>query len=326
MIIDNFNRVHNYLRISLTNNCNFQCLYCNPEEKISEISNKKIMTKKEIFEISSFFVKMGVKKIRLTGGEPFLRKDFKEIISSLKKLNVEIGITTNGFFIDKYVDFLIENNIKIINLSLDTLDEKKFFSITKRNFLKKILKNIRILAKKNFYFKVNVVVMKGINENEIFDFIKWAENLPIKLRFIEYMPFKGNKWTWNDVFSYEDILNKISEKYNFKKIEDKKNDTSKNFFISKNKVKFAVISSISNSFCETCNRIRISSDGQLQNCLFSRQTFDLLGSYRSKKNIIPIILKAFNEKHKERGGLTEFINFEKKLQTETGRKMTNIGG
>ena len=194
ILADNFGRNHNYLRISLIEKCNLRCTYCMPAEGILLSPKKDLMMADEIYVIAKTFVKNGVNKIRLTGGEPLLRKDFTEIITQLSSLETEISITTNGILIDKYLAVLKHLNVKKINLSLDTLVASKFQTITLRNQFEKVIDNLHLLLNNDFKIKINVVLIKGFNDNEIVDFIKLTQFLPLSIRFIEFMPFAGNEW------------------------------------------------------------------------------------------------------------------------------------
>ena len=165
MIVDKYNRVHNYLRISLTDNCNLRCFYCMPEEEYEFTPASKLMQKDEIETLSKIFVDLGVNKIRLTGGEPLVRKDAGEIIRALSKLPVKLTITTNGSRLHEFVDILEESGVHSLNISLDTLQPEKFNLITRRDQFQLVYDNIQLLLKRNFHVKVNMVVMKGLNDN-----------------------------------------------------------------------------------------------------------------------------------------------------------------
>lgn len=188
MIIDSYNRVHNYLRISLTDNCNLRCFYCMPEEDYEFTPASRLMQAYEIEELAKAFVKLGVTKIRLTGGEPLVRKDAAEIILALAKLPVKLTITTNGTRLHEFVNVLEQAGIRSLNISLDTLQADKFQLMTRRDQFQTVVQNIHSLVEKNFHVKVNVVVMKGLNDGEIIDFIAWTKDVPVHVRFIEFMP------------------------------------------------------------------------------------------------------------------------------------------
>jgi len=230
MIIDNFNRVHDYLRISLTDMCNLRCFYCMPEEDYDFTPVSRLMQQDEIYSIAKIFVENGVKKIRLTGGEPFVRKDAAEIIKSLSSLNINLAVTTNGTRLHEFEDVLEASQINSINISLDTLNPEKFKFITRRDKFAIVKQNIETFINKGFHVKVNVVVMKDFNDNEILDFIEWTKNNPVHVRFIEFMPFAGNRWTSNKVISMDEMLRTIAEKYDFIPHQGEKNDPLRSLY------------------------------------------------------------------------------------------------
>lgn len=326
---DNFGRFHNYLRISITENCNLRCTYCMPAEGIKLTPKEHIMTADEIVEIASTFVKLGVNKIRLTGGEPLVRKDAKEIIERLSKLNTELTITTNGVLVHEYIDVFKQAGIQSLNLSLDSLQEDKFFKITRRNEFQKVIQNIDLLCANGFNLKVNVVLIKGFNEDEILDFIHFTKDKDIQIRFIEFMPFDGNKWNKDKLVSYLEIMEKAQTVYDNSKIiklEDKPNDTAKNYKIQGFKGSFAIISTVTNPFCDSCNRIRLTADGKLKNCLFSNSETSLLNSLRNGTAILPIIEQTIFSKEKMRGGFETDESFLDPLNFNKNRSMIAIGG
>ena len=326
MIVDSYNRVHDYLRISLTDNCNLRCFYCMPEEEYTFTPASRLMQVNEIRELAEIFVKEGVKKIRLTGGEPLVRKDAAEIISKLAELPVNLAITTNGTRLHEFADVLKRANISSINISLDTLQEDRFKLVTRRDQFNIVMNNIRMMIDKGFHVKVNVVVMKGLNDSEINDFVEWTRNEPIHIRFIEFMPFEGNRWTSNKVFTLQEILDVIAEKYLFIKLNNEMHDTAKKFAVPGHAGTFAVISTMSENFCGDCNRMRLTADGKLKNCLFSRSETDLLTALRSGQDVVPLIHSNIMRKAKELGG--QFSNdFEHIDASEiSNRSMITIGG
>ncbi len=326
MIIDRFNRVHDYLRISLTDMCNLRCFYCMPEEEYDFTPASRLMQEKEIFEIAKIFVDNGVKKIRLTGGEPFVRKDAGHIIKSLSSLGIHLAVTTNGTRLHLFEDVLEASHIHSINISLDTLKAEKYRFITKRDMFDLVKKNIDSFIHKNFKVKVNVVVMKDFNENEITDFIHWTKNVPVHVRFIEFMPFEGNRWTSNKVVSMDEILQRIGTNFEFFPEKGEKNDTEKKYRVPGHEGSFGIISTMTKPFCDSCNRMRLTADGKLKNCLFSNGEADLLTPFRNGEDILPLILQNIKSKAKELGG-----QFTSNLQNvEAGhihnRSMITIGG
>lgn len=326
MIEDSFGRVHDYLRISLTDNCNFRCFYCMPEEEYDFTPASRLMQTDEIVALAKIFVAQGVKKIRLTGGEPLVRKDAAAIILALGKLPVELVMTTNGTRIAEMLPVLKEAGIKTVNISLDTLQPDKFMLITRRDVFHQVRSNIELLLQEKFIVKVNVVVMKGLNDGEIRDFIEWTRHNPIQVRFIEFMPFSGNKWTSNKMFSYQEILDEIGKDFSVLPVKGAPNDTAKGFMVPGHEGSFAIISTMTAPFCSTCNRMRLTADGKLKNCLFSDGETDLLTALRNQEDVLPLIRASIRSKKKELGGQM-VPNFEElDANAINNRSMITIGG
>ena len=326
MIIDNYNRVHNYLRISLTDNCNLRCFYCMPEEDYVFTPASQLMQVNEIEALAKIFVEQGLNKIRLTGGEPLVRKDAADIILALSKLPVTLTLTTNGTRVHEFVDVLEQANVRSLNISLDTLQAEKFQLVTRRNQFHLVMKNIKLLLEKNFLVKINVVVMKDFNDNEINDFIEWTKDSPIHVRFIEFMPFSGNRWTSNKVFTLQQILHVVEEKYSYIRLNDEKNGTAKKYMVPGHAGTFAIISTMSANFCGDCNRMRLTADGKMKNCLFSKEETDLLSALRNGEAILPLIQQSIRSKAKELGG--QFTKDFENIHAEDihNRSMITIGG
>ena len=307
VLTDTHQRQHNYLRISLTERCNLRCSYCMPLEGVQLSPAKHLMNSNEIYSIAKVFVNLGVNKIRLTGGEPLVRKDFSRILERLSNLNVDLSITTNAVSIDRYLIQLKKARVETINVSLDTLDADKYQKITFRNYFNRVYQNILTLISEGFKVKINAVLMRGINEDEILNFIKLTENLLIVFSFIEFIPFNGNQWRREKIISFNEIMRKIKKAYPSNEIirtKDAPNDTSKNYAIKGYRGSFAIISTVTNPFCDTCNRIRLNADGKLKNCLFSKNESDLLTALRNKEDLEEIIAKNINNKFAVRSGMS----------------------
>lgn len=329
ILTDNFERQHSYLRISLTEKCNLRCTYCMPAAGIPLSPKKNLMTPDEIFDIAKLFVQQGVTKIRLTGGEPLVRKDFEIIVKKLTLLNVELAITTNGILLERYLPLLKELNITNITISLDSLNEAKNKLITRRDQFKKVWNNIKLVQSHSIPVKLNVVLLKGTNDNEIADFVALTKNNNFKIRFIEFMPFDGNQWNTEKLVSKQEILNTLATNFGGSKIireKDAPNDTSENFSIESYQGSFAIISSVTNPFCDSCNRIRLTADGKLKNCLFSNSETSLLEDFRAGKNILPLINLAMGQKKKARGGMDTIEKLSNTELHSNNRSMIAIGG
>jgi cyclic pyranopterin phosphate synthase len=297
-----------------------------PEEEYDFTPASRLMQAGEIETLAKIFVKEGVKKIRLTGGEPLVRKDAAEIILALSALPVELTLTTNGARLHEFAGTLKQSGLRSINISLDTLQPDKFALITRRNIFKQVKDNIDLMLQLGLHVKINTVVMKGLNEDEINDFIAWTKDVPVHVRFIEFMPFTGNRWTSNKVFSFHEMLETIEKQYSFIPLAGKAHDTAKGFAVPGHAGSFAVISTMTEPFCGTCNRMRLTADGKLKNCLFSSYETDLLTPLRNGEDVLPHIHGNIKAKEKELGG-----QFTTALQTIEAanihnRPMITIGG
>jgi len=329
ILTDGFGRRHNYLRISLLEKCNLRCTYCMPADGIALSPKASLMTADEIFGIAQTFAQNGVDKIRLTGGEPLLRKDFPEIVSKLAALDVSLSVTTNGILIDRYIDVLKQFKIKKINLSLDTLISSKFQAVTLRNQFEKVIDNLHLLLNNDFQVKVNVVLIKGFNDNEIVDFVKLTQFLPISVRFIEFMPFAGNEWDRSKMVSQQEILSLVGNVFaenEIQKLENEKNFTSRNYKIKDFQGDFGIISSITNPFCDSCNRIRLTADGKIKNCLFSNSETDLLTPFRNGESIENLISESIQNKKRVRAGMSGINEINDPVLHSDNRSMIAIGG
>jgi cyclic pyranopterin phosphate synthase len=318
-LADSFGRSHDYLRISLTDACNLRCQYCMPQEHIRATANKHLMQPAEILAIAGIFVEMGITKIRLTGGEPLLRKEAAEIMQQLSGLPIRLSISTNAVLADTFISVFKACGIKDINVSLDTLDPAAFEAITRRGDFQKIKTNIQLLLEEDFRVKVNMVVMKGINDHAILDFIAWTKHFPVDVRFIEFMPFAGNSWNRESVLGYLDMLAVIEKIYPVRKSEDQPHDTAKGYTIPGHLGSFAFITTVTDPFCSSCNRLRLTADGKMKNCLFSEGESDLLSAFRKGEDIRPLIAANILSKKRERGGRFDFEHIP-------NRSMIRIGG
>ena len=325
-LTDQFGRRHDYLRISLVDKCNLRCTYCMPEN-IRFLPQSHLMTREEIQAFARLFVEeLGVKKIRITGGEPLLRQDAGAILDDLGQLNVRLGMTTNAILLADHFERLKRIGLTSLNISLDTLQRERFRVMTRRDQFEVVHRNILRALDEGFRVKVNAVVMRGQNEDELVDFVRWTRDLPVHIRFIEFMPFDGNAWKWDLVVGHQEMLGMIQEEFEVEKLKDGPHSTAKAYQARGHAGTFAVISTITEAFCSSCNRIRLTAEGKLRNCLFSRSETDLLTPYRQGEDIRPLIVEAIHNKHARLGGLPEFQD-EERIQSEISqRAMVKIGG
>ncbi len=302
-LTDKFDRQHDYLRISITEKCNLRCLYCMPEEGVPQSPPPDLLTTPEIYMLSAIFVSQGVNKIRLTGGEPTIRRDILPLmhqIGSLRSQGLrELCLTTNGISLHRKLDSMVEAGLSGVNLSLDTLDPWQFQIMTRRKGFEAVMKSIERILEMNrlgagIKLKINCVVMKGINESEIIPFVELGREQDVEVRFIEYMPFDGNKWSQGKMLSYQEMLDIIRVKYpSLRKVQDHKNDTSKSYEVPGFVGKMGFITSMTDNFCGSCNRLRITSDGNLKVCLFGNAEVSLRDILRKSNSGKPIDEQAF---------------------------------
>ena len=276
---DKFGRKISYLRLAVTDRCNLRCQYCMPAHGIDIVDRKELLTYKEMYRLTRVLSELGVNKVRLTGGEPFVRKDFMNFLESLSfndKLD-EINITTNGALISNHIEKLEALNINAINLSIDSLQREKFAKITRRDVFVEVYDTFEKLEKSNLKLKLNVVVQSGFNTDEIIDFIELSKNKDIAVRFIEEMPFNGKgQRDMKEEWDFNKIINHIREHYlEVETLQDKESSTSRNYRIPNYKGTFGIIPAFTRTICNDCNRIRITSTGLFKNCLFDGGVFNV---------------------------------------------------
>lgn len=297
-LTDTHQRQHTYLRISLTERCNLRCVYCMPEDGVPLQPLRSLLTTPEIILLASTFVSQGVTKIRLTGGEPTVRPDILPLMQQLGALRPhglrELCITTNGVALHRKLEAMVEAGLTGVNLSLDTLDPWQFQIMTRRKGFDAVQKSIARIHELNragagVKFKINCVVMRGVNDREIMDFVEMTRDKDVEVRFIEYMPFDGNKWSEGKMFGYAEMLDRIRERHpSLQKVQDHQNDTSKTWHIPGFAGRIGFVTSMTHNFCGTCNRLRITSDGNLKVCLFGNAEVSLRDILRNINGGEPI--------------------------------------
>ncbi|XP_074033538.1 molybdenum cofactor synthesis 1 isoform X3 [Leptinotarsa decemlineata] len=277
-----------------------------PAEGVQLSEKSKLLTADEVVKIAELFVKEGVNKIRLTGGEPTVRKDLVDIIYNLKKLKglEVVAMTTNGLVLTKQLIALQKAGLDILNISLDTLKADRYEFISRRKGWNRVMMGIDLALQLGYKpVKVNCVVMKGFNDDEILDFVELTKDRNVDIRFIEYMPFTGNKWEVDKLVSYKEMVNKIKEKWNdFTPLKNGPNDTSKAWKVPDYKGQVGFITSMSEHFCGTCNRLRITADGNLKVCLFGNTEVSLRDAIRnncSEDDLLALISAAVKRKKKQ---------------------------
>lgn len=311
---DRFGRNITYLRISVTDLCNLRCKYCMPESGVKSLCHSDILSIEEIVEIVKVASKNGIKKIRLTGGEPLVRRGFINLCKQISKIDEieDIAITTNGVYLKDMADELFENKVRRINFSLDTLIKEKYNDITRRNDFDKTMESLFYVIKKGFKVKINVVLIGGFNDDEIQDFVNLANKYDLEVRFIELMQIgETANWSKDKFVSNKIVLEKVPE------LEfDGVSGVAKIYKIKGQKGRIGLISPISCSFCEDCNRIRLTSDGKLKPCLHSKDEINLKGlSGEELEEVFKRGIYEKPEKHHLEDG-----------KSESERDMNKIGG
>lgn len=285
-----------------------------------------LMQTAEIEVLAKTFVRLGVKKIRLTGGEPLVRKEFPDILQRLAKLPVELTMTTNGILVNKHIEQMKQVGMRSINVSLDSLDRETFYKLTKRDQFQQVWDNILLLLDQGFRVKINAVALAGIIEHEILDFVKITEKLPLHVRFIEFMPFQGNHWKSEKVITAKQMLEIVSSNFPIVKLQDEKHATAKKFQVPGFLGTFAFITTMSEHFCGDCNRMRLTADGKMKNCLFGKEEMDLLGAIRAGQDVETLIVESVKRKHAMLGGQFNPDYLKAKAEEIENRSMIKIGG
>jgi len=284
-LIDTYNRKIDYIRISVTDRCNLRCIYCMPSEGVREITHSEILTYEEIIRILSIATNLGIKKVRITGGEPLVRKGLPYLIKTISNLGAieEISLTTNGVLLKRFARELKEAGLNRLNISLDSMDPKRYEEITKGNNLSDVWEGIRAAEELGFSpIKINMVPIRGFNDNEIKEFAALTFNKPYHIRFIEFMPTGAKDiWSKEKYISTKELKEAISGLGELKPIKNEwGSGPAKNFKLLNAKGVIGFISAVSDHFCAGCNRLRLTSDGKLRPCLFSDSEIDLKKALR----------------------------------------------
>tara|TARA_X000000950_G_scaffold201358_1_gene242445 strand:+ start:3330 stop:4358 length:1029 start_codon:yes stop_codon:yes gene_type:complete len=325
-IIDRFGRVFNYLRIAINERCNLRCIYCMPEEGILFQEKDTLLDKNEICKIIKLTSELGVSKIRFTGGEPLLRNDLLDLIKyTYQQTNISsIHLTTNGVLLSKYINQLVKAGLDGINISLDTLDKEKFKKITRREELEKVLEGLDLaISSRIKSIKVNIVAMRDFNDNEIIDFVELTRYNDITVRFIELMPFDSHQiWKTGKFYKADQIVHDLKSHYNTLKPVTGSSTEYYIFKIKEYAGRVAVIPSYTRSLCSACNRIRVTADGNLLNCLYSRSETNMRDAIRNgmkDEDLKKLIVGSMQKKLKD--GL-----IAQNQGNDSRESMTQIGG
>jgi cyclic pyranopterin phosphate synthase len=284
---DTFGRTIDDLRVSLTDRCNFRCIYCMPAEGLPWLPRREILTYEEVLHLARIFVGLGIHTIRLTGGEPLMRQDVEVLIAGLVRLDatLDLSMTTNGFFLVEKVQRLADAGLKRINVSLDSLRPERFERMVRRDgqLVSKILAGIRLAREAGLNpIKLNCVIMRGYNDDEIADFARLGREQDLQVRFIEYMPLDAQgRWTMDTVVPGAEIHARVHAVYPLRSEQGNGSEPATVHHFADGRGSIGIIASVSQPFCDSCNRVRITADGHLRTCLFSLTEHDLKGLLRS---------------------------------------------
>jgi cyclic pyranopterin phosphate synthase len=326
-LVDLFGRSHEYLRISVTDRCNLHCRYCVPSEGIKFQRREDILSFEEIELLSRIFVSSGIKKIRITGGEPLLREGVETLCSSLSSIEElhSLAMTTNGVLLAEKITSLKHRGIQQLNISLDTLQQRRFELVTKRASFNNVLRGIESAILAGFEeVKINTVVMRNFNDDELLDFVAFAKSLSLNVRFIEFMPFFGNGWNHGRFVSFIEMKKIIETQFTLvpKQNEQILPGPAKEFSVDGSNATIGFITTMSDHFCNDCNRLRISATGIIRNCLFAQNGIDIKTPLRNgaTMNELEMLIRSSViskwEKHPEESELVQ-------LQQQS---MIGIGG
>jgi len=300
-LIDSYGRIHRDLRVSLTDRCSLRCTYCMPFNFDKWLPNETLLTAPEIVKVIEIAVSQGIKEVRLTGGEPLLRPDIVEIVSRINSLETvpELSMTTNGVALAKFANDLAKAGLKRINISLDTLDWERFKRLTFRDRYDDVIEGIAAAKSAGLApIKINTVLMRDINGDEALPLLKWALKENLNLRFIEQMPLDaGDAWTRSNLITADEIYSQLSSEFDLTPVAERGSSPAEEFYVNGGPATVGIIGSVTRSFCANCDRLRLTSDGQLRNCLFSNEETDLRSILRNRNltehEKLEDIVKAF---------------------------------
>ena len=328
MLIDNHGRQINYLRLAVTDRCNLRCNYCMPAEGINFAKREQLLTTDELKFVAQLLIDMGIDKIRLTGGEPFVRKDLMELLRFLAPLQglKDISVTTNATLIGPHITELKALGVQNVNVSLDAIHKETFRRITRRDNYEVVMENLIRLIAEDFNVRINFIVLDGQNEQDILPILDTMKNYPVSVRFLEEMPFNGGSRTFGSIkWDYKTILDYIGGHYpEYQKLDSPKTSTSINYKIEGHKGTFGIIPSFSRTFCGSCNRLRITAKGDVITCLYGKpktNARDLVRGENSEEKIREAILGAIGTRAK-----TGFDAQKEHQASVFDNSMTSIGG
>ncbi|KQY94015.1 cyclic pyranopterin phosphate synthase MoaA [Paenibacillus sp. Root52] len=329
-LMDPFGRVHDYLRISVTDRCNLRCVYCMPEEGMQFEPTERILSYEEITSIVKALAPLGIRKLRLTGGEPLVRKGLDQLIAMLSAIPgiEDIALTTNGIYLAAYADRLKSAGLTRVNISLDSLKPERFARITRGGKVDRVLDGIIASQRAGFQpIKLNVVLMKGVNDDEVEDFLRMTLEAPIDIRFIEYMPIGDSGSSWKSSYMpLEHVLKTCGDKWNYESCGDVYgNGPADSYRIAGAAGTFGLIHPVSSHFCGSCNRLRLTADGNIKPCLYWSDEYNVRPLVGDDKAVQDLFYKALGSKP-ETHDMVKALKGQQIDGTPTLRHMSQIGG
>ena len=282
-LVDGFGRVHTDLRLSLTDRCNLRCTYCMPAEGLDWLPKPELLTDDELVRLVTVFASMGVRTVRLTGGEPLLRKGLPGLVQRLAALDLSLSLTTNGLGLERSAQALRDAGLRRVNVSLDTLRPERFLELTRRDRFADVVKGLAAAKSAGLDpVKVNTVLMRGVNDDEAGDLLAWALDHGYALRFIEQMPLDPQHgWDRSTMLDADEILARLGERWTLTPVEVRGSAPAEQFLVDGGPATVGVVGSVSRPFCGACDRLRLTADGQVRNCLFARDESDLRAPLRA---------------------------------------------
>ncbi|GIP44419.1 GTP 3',8-cyclase [Paenibacillus sp. J45TS6] len=331
-LVDSFGRKHEYLRISVTDRCNLRCVYCMPEEGMEFEPSDKILTYDEIADVVRVVAGMGISKIRLTGGEPLVRKELEKLVDMISHIPgiEDIALTTNGIFLGPRAAKLKEAGLTRVNISLDSLRPDRFKMITRGGNVQKVLNSIDTCLKVGLTpIKLNVLLMKGINDDEIADFISLTKDRDIHVRFIEYMPIGHSDEQWKNLYLPLSTVKEVctQQEWDYESVDNVKgNGPAQNYRLKDAVGSFGLIHPVSEHFCQSCNRLRLTADGYIKPCLAWTEQFQVRNVIGDDEALRQMFLEAIGTKPEHHEMYKFLQGGQETTHTPTHRRMSQIGG
>ena len=328
-LIDSYDRVAKKLRISVTDKCNMSCGYCMPKDNTTWFDTSEVLSFEEIIRLSSIFSNLGVEKIRITGGEPLLRPSIEDLVRSIAKIDgiKSIGLTTNGLLLLERVEALKSNGLSGVNISLDSFKENRFKMMTGVNGLDKVIDSIQRAKDVGLDVKINTVIVRGWNDDEVVEFANFARRTGVTVRFIEFMPLDGTEmWSSDLVFSKKESIEKIETDIGkvFPVSEQERSTPAKLYSFSDGVGTLGFIPSVTEPFCSQCDRIRLTSDGRFLTCLFEKPGYDIKSFLRagaSDEELVRCLIQCMTQKQEGIASLIRINGLKPRLNL-----MHTIGG